>query len=165
MSGATGALVTAQMAAAVGSVTDWRVAYPVAASDLRRWAIATYFPDPPPARYLDGQTAPEEFNPFAWAVADQMVPAIPPERRDTDKPEKAIGITGPGLLHQVNGGVEVMYGVPIRVGDVIRSETRLVSYVEKSGRLGAMLVTTFESVWTNQDGERVEVERQVSIRY
>jgi hypothetical protein len=161
-------LVTPDMQDSVGSLVDWRVSFPVAASDIRKWAIATYFPDPPPSHYLSGQDviAPEEFNPFAWVVAEQMVPAIAPERRDTDKPEKAIGITGPGLRNQVNGGTEVTYtGTPIRPGDVIRSETRLVSYAEKSGRMGAMLITTFESVWTNQDGAQVEVERQVSIRY
>jgi hypothetical protein len=79
--------------------------------------------------------------------------------------EKAIGIAGPGLRNQVNGGTEVSYGVPIRPGDVIRSETRLVSYAEKTGRMGPMLVSVTESVWTNQDGERVQVERQTAIRY
>jgi hypothetical protein len=162
------ALVSAEMAAAVGAVVDWRVSYPVAASDIRRWALAVYHPDPPPAAFTgDGDlVAPEEFNPFAWAVAARMQPVTAPERRDTDKPEKAVGIRGPGLSHQVNGGTEVTYtGTRIRTGDVVRAETRLVAYAEKSGRLGPMLVTTFESVWTNQHGARLQVERQTSIRY
>ncbi|MFJ3667428.1 MaoC family dehydratase N-terminal domain-containing protein [Streptomyces sp. NPDC090106] len=163
-------LVSAEMAAAVGSVTDWRVSFPVAVSDIRRWAIAVYYPDPPPERFREetapgGLLAPEEFNPFAWAVASRREPLVPPGPRDTDWTEKALGIAGPGLRHQVNGGIEVAYGAPIRSGDVIRSETRLVSYAEKAGRMGPMLVSVTESVWTNQDGERVRVERQTAIRY
>ncbi|WP_220795372.1 MaoC family dehydratase N-terminal domain-containing protein [Streptomyces shenzhenensis] len=163
-------LVSSEMAAAVGSVIDWKVSYPVAASDIRRWAIAVHYPDPPPRRFCDetapgGVVAPEEFNPFAWMVASQREPLVAPESRDTDRMEKAIGIAGPGLRNQVNGGTEVSYGVPIRPGDVIRSETRLVSYVEKTGRMGPMLISVTESVWTNQDGERVQVERQTAIRY
>lgn len=161
-------LISEQMRAAVGGVVDWRVSFPVAASDIRRWAIAVYYPERPPQRYLyDGPDliAPEELNPFAWVVADQMVPAIAPEPRDTDKPEKAIGIPGPGLAHQVNGGSEVTYGVPIRPGDVIRSDTRLHEYREREGRMGPMLITVFEVEWTNQDGARVKLGHDTSIRY
>lgn len=158
-------LVSDRMRAAVGSVVDWRTSYPVAESDIRRWAIAVYYPDPPPARFLEAQVAPEEFNPFAWAVADQMVPAIAPMLRDTDKTEKAIGIQGPGLANQVNGGTSVTYGAPIRPGDVIGSRARLLEYREREGRMGPMLITVLESEWTNQAGERVQLGRQTAIRY
>ena len=159
-------LVSDEMRAAIGGVVDWRVSYPVAASDIRRWAIAVHYPEPPPERFLGvDPVAPEEFNPFAWVVADRMVPAIAPELRDTDKTEKALGIRGPGLRHQVNGGTDVTYGVPIRTGDVIRSETTLQEYRERTGRMGPMLITVLESRWTNQDGALVQVEHQVAIRY
>ncbi|ONH31707.1 FAS1-like dehydratase domain-containing protein [Pseudofrankia asymbiotica] len=164
-------LLTDEMRAAVGSVVDWRVSFPVAASDIRRWAIAVYHPDPPPRRFWDeaatagGIVAPEEFNPFAWMAAEQREPVVAPLPRDTDRMEKAIGITGPGLRVQINGGTEVNYGVPIRPGDVIHSETRLVEYRETTGRMGPMLIAVTESVWTNQDGERVLAERQTAIRY
>ncbi len=157
--------LTDEMRAAVGSTVDWRVSYPVSASDIRRWAIAVYYPDPPPRQYVDAELAPEEFNPFAWAVAEQMQPAIAPLLRDTDKTEKAIGITGPGLTHQVNGGTDVTYGVPMRPGDVIRSQTRLLEYREREGRMGLMLITILESEWTNQHGDRVQLGRQTAIRY
>lgn len=160
-------LISDEMRAAVGSLVDWRVSFPVSASDIRKWAIAVYYPEPPPARYrgkgdLD---APEEFNPFAWAVAEQMEPAVAPLLRDTDKLERAVGITGPGLRNQVNGGTDATYGAPIRAGDVIRSETRLQEYREKRGRMGPMLITILEHEWTNQDGERVLLGHQVAIRY
>ena len=48
----------------------------VGANDIARWAIATYWPEPPPARFLDavaaekapwgGIVAPRDFDPFAW---------------------------------------------------------------------------------------------------
>lgn len=163
-------LITPEMRSAIGSVVDWRVSFPVAPSDIRRWAIAVYYPEPPPARFVrppDGEDliAPEELNPFAWVVAEQMVPAVAPELRDTDKTEKALGITGPGLRNQINGGSEVVYGAPIRAGDVIRSETRLHEYREKRGRMGAMLITVTEVEWTNQDGARVKLGHDTSIRY
>jgi hypothetical protein len=163
--------LTDQLRAGVGSVVDWRISYPVAESDIRRWAIAVHYPDPPPVRFIDpdatvgGMTAPEEFNPFAWAVAEQMVPVVAPLLRDPDKLEKAIGLTGPGLRNQVNGGSEVSYGAPVRPGDVIRSETRLHDYSEREGRMGLMLITILEVEWTNQDGQRVRLGHDTSIRY
>jgi hypothetical protein len=163
--------LTDEMRAAIGAVVDWRVSFPVSASDIRRWAIAVYFPDPPPARYWNaaatagGIVAPEEFNPFAWLAAEEMTPKVAPLFRDTDRLEKAIGITGPGLLHQLNGGSEVSYGVPMRPGDVVRSETRLHEYRERAGRLGTMLMTVTEVEWTNQRSERVLLGHNTSIRY
>lgn len=161
-------LISAEMRTALGGVVDWRVSFPVAASDIRRWAVAVYYPSPPPDRFRgEGShlVAPEEFNPFAWAVADEMVPAVATSQRGADRLEKALGITGPGLTFQINGGSEVAYGAPIRPGDVIRSETRLHSYAEKTGRLGPMLVTVTEVEWTNQDRARVLLGHNTAIRY
>jgi hypothetical protein len=162
------------MRAAIGEVVDWRISYPVSESDIRRWAVAVYYPDDPPRRFWDaayakeahgGITAPEEFNPFAWMAADQMSPAIAPRKRDPDRIEKAIGLPGPGLRNQVNGGSEAVYGEPMRTGDVIRSETRLKEYRERPGRLGFMLITLTEVTWTNQRGAVVRTSTDTSIRY
>jgi hypothetical protein len=171
---ATESHITAQMRAAIGQVVDWRVSFPVSESDIRRWAVAVYYPDQPPRRFWDadyaqrryrGVQAPEEFNPFAWLAASQTTPVIAPGLRDPDKLEKAIGIAGPGLRHQVNGGSETSYGAPMRPGDVIRSETRLKEYRERRGRLGLMLITLTEATWTNQRGEHVRTSIDTSIRY
>lgn len=162
--------ISDEMRATVGAVVDWRVSYPVAVSDIRRWAIAVYYPDDPPRVFWDervpgGIVAPEEFNPFAWMVAESMRPAIAPGKRDPDRLEKAIGVAGPGLRHQINGGSAVRYGVPMRPGDIIRSETRLKEYREREGRLGRMLITVTEVVWTNQNEERVSTCVNTAIRY
>jgi hypothetical protein len=166
--------ITAEMRDAIGRVVDWRVSFPVSESDIRRWAVAVYYPDPPPRRFWDGDyarsryggvVAPEEFNPFAWLAASQLDPVIAPGLRDPDKLEKAIGIAGPGLRHQVNGGSEATYGAAMRPGDIIKSVTRLKEYRQRPGRLGLMLITLTEVTWTNQRGEHVRTSIDTSIRY
>ncbi|WP_211221755.1 FAS1-like dehydratase domain-containing protein [Granulicoccus phenolivorans] len=166
--------ISEAMRAVVGRLAEWRVSFPVNESDIRRWAIATYYPSPPPREYLDaefaeaergGYVAPDEFNPFAWLLADHSVPLITPKHRDPDRVEKALGIRGPGLSVQLNGGTAATYGVPMRVGDVIRSELRVIGYRERAGRHGLMLFTLSEQVWTNQRGDHVRSEINTSIRY
>lgn len=166
--------VTDAMRAATGALIERRVSYPVAASDIRRWAIAVYYPDPPPEIFWDeaaasegpngGLVAPEEFNPFAWLAAEPKGPQVI-DRADPDFIERHIGIDGPGLRFQLNGGIEAEYLEPMRPGDVITSERRLHGYAEREGRLGLMLFTTVEDTWTNQRGEVVKRQRQTGIRY
>lgn len=162
------------MRAAVGRTTERRVSFPVSASDIRRWAVAVYHPEEPPRLFWDeahaattvhgGLVAPEDFNPFAWMAAEPA--GLPPAvDNDTDRTERLLGIPGPGLQFQLNGGMEVEYGARMRPGDVITSETRLADYTERQGRLGLMLFTTWEAVWTNQDGDLVKRQRMTIIRY
>jgi hypothetical protein len=164
-------VISAEMQAAIGTEIARRVSYPVTDSDIRRWALAVYWPEQPPARYLggDGSTpaAPEEFNPFAWAAAEVAVhpAATGGTQNDPDNTEKQLGLAGPGLKFMLNGGMEAEYGAPIRAGDVITSVTRLASYSERTGRLGLMLFTVTEDTWTNQDGDLVKRGRNTLIRY
>jgi hypothetical protein len=168
------ALVTEAMTAATGSEVNRRVSFPISRSDIRRWAIATYYPHRPPRRYWDAEyihhqlggrwVAPHEFNPFAWMTAE---PAGFPEidRLDPDILEKSLGMAGPGLKHQLNGGLDVEYHGELAAGDVITSVRVLESYSQRSGRLGQMLFTTVRDTWANQSGETVQVRRQTGIRY
>ena len=168
--------VSAEMQAAVGREIRRAVSFPVTDSDIRRWAIAVYYPDPPPRAFWDadhaaataneGIVAPEEFNPFAWMNASG--PAEPGEGGDPNDPdntEKQMGIPGPGMKFQLNGGLEVEYGARIRPGDVITSVNRLAGYTEREGRLGLMLFTVMEDIWTNQDDGLVKRSRLTLIRY
>src|ERR1700755_46343 len=74
--------------------------------------------------------APEDFNSFAWAAAEQSEPEVETAQNDPDRTELSIGIMGPALQHQLNRGMEVEYRAPMRPGDVITSITRLTSYSE-----------------------------------
>ena len=137
-------------------------AYAVCENDIRRWAIATFYPDLPPPEYLDeaaaargpwaGMIAPRDFNPFAWTRC------TPP---DTYPWMRGMG-SEPGR-RGLNGGQKNRYFAPIRPGDVITSVVTLVDAYEKQGRLGAMLFLVDEARWTNQRGELVRIGQRTTI--
>jgi acyl dehydratase len=139
-------------------------AYAVCANDIRRWAIATWYPDEAPAEWLDedvaargpfrGLVAPRDFNPFAWTRC------TPP---DTYPWMRGMG-TEPGR-RGLNGGQRNRYFAPIRPGDVITSVVRLVDAYEKQGRLGTMMFLVDEARWTNQRGELVRIGQRTTIYY
>jgi hypothetical protein len=158
--------ISPAMRAAVGGEVIRRVSYPIAVSDIRRWALAVYHPEAPPWSVADDdiEFAPEEFNPFAWAVAD-MTGRTDIDILDPAYNEKMLGIDGPALTFQLNGGLEVTYYSRMRPGDVITSVERLAEYNERPGRLGLMLFTIKEDTWTNHAGELVKIERSTLIRY
>jgi acyl dehydratase len=170
--------ISQEMRSAIGTVTAQRVSYPVSESDIRKWAIAVYYPGPPPARFIDpaaaeksrygGIVAPEEFNAFAWAAAAETTYGVADAELDGNNPgrtELALGLTPPDVHYMLNGGMSVEYGVPVRPGDVLTSTTRLAEYTERPGRLGLMLFTTSEDTVTNQNDEVVRRTRMTLIRY
>jgi hypothetical protein len=142
---------------------DVVISPPISESDIRKWAIAVYWPETPPQIFWDvdyasqsrwgGIIAPQEFNPFAWPI----------ERREAVRLGGPIG-KEPGQ-RVLNGGSEARYFTPMRPGDVIRSGTKLVDVYEKTGRLGVMMFLINETTWTNQNDELVKIDRKTSIRY
>ena len=145
-------LISPAMQEAKGKWGEPRVSPPIAASDIRKWAIATYWPETPPPVYWDeayakttkwgGVIAPSDFNPFAWPVT-----ACAPMRQA--EPAGGVRLTG------MNGGQTDTYGAPMRPGDVITASSRLSDFNERQGRFGLMLYTFTETEWTNQKGEFV----------
>lgn len=146
----------------IGRATDAVVSLPVDANDIRRWAMAVYYPDPPRPAFFDvdvaargpwgGLVAPRDFNPFAWV--DEFRPEAYPWMRGMG--------TEPGR-RGLNGGQRSFYFAPIRVGDVITCTATLVDAYEKEGKVGPMLFLVDESRWTNQDGELVKLGYRTSI--
>lgn len=142
---------------------DVMLSPPISESDIRKWAIAVYWPETPPRLFWDaayakttrwgGIIAPEEFNPFAWPI----------ERREATRIGGPIG-PEPGQ-RVLNGGSEARYYTPMRPGDVIRSGVKLIDVYEKTGRIGLMMFLINEVTWTTQDGALVKVDRRTSIRY
>jgi hypothetical protein len=161
------------MQAAIGGELSRSTSFPITDSDIRRWAVAIYYPEDPPRLFWDadyaaqtslgGIVAPEEFNPFAWMTAEG--PKKTSVGHNPDLTEITLGIEGPGLKFQLNGGSEVEYRVRMRPGDVITSVRSLAGYSEREGRLGLMLFTRAEDVWTNQDNEVVKTTASTLIRY
>jgi hypothetical protein len=172
-------LVSEAMHSAVGRTVTERSSHPISESDIRKWALAVYWPAEPPRLYLDaeyaattkwsGVVAPEEFNPFAWSVAHTSPSADSAESgtdaNDPDRLEKALGIVGPGLKFQLNGGLVTEYGERMRPGDVITGTESLHEYRERDGKLGSMLFTTIEDLWTNQHGSVVKRTLMTLIRH
>lgn len=166
--------ISEEMRKAVGAEISRQTSFPVTDSDIRRWAIATYYPEAPPRLFWDaayaaqtlhrGIVAPEDFNPFAWMAAE----ARGVDATRAPNPhwiEKGIGIQQPATSFGLNGGNDVEYGLRIRPGDVISSVTTLAEYSERGGRLGLMLFTRTDDIWTNQDGGVVRRLRHTTIRY
>jgi hypothetical protein len=173
----TDSRISAAMQAAVGTELTRQVSHPVSVSDIRRWALAVYWPEPAPQLFVSeeyargtvhqGIVAPEEFNPFAWSCAetwarDTEVVSVP---NDPDHMENQAGVPGPGLEFQLNGGMAVEYGDRMRPGHVITSSLCLGPYSEREGRLGLMLFSTLEETWTNQSGRPVKRTVSTLIRY
>lgn len=153
-------LITDTMRAGVGTVLSTRVSFPIETSDIRRWAVAVYWPEPPPRHLWDpeyaeatqdgGFAALAEFNPFAWMVADCKHIAEFPD---------------PPMKFRLNGGVSMEYGVPMRPGDVITGVRSVGEFDEKEGKRGPMLLSTSVDRWTNQRGEFVRLHHFTTIWY
>jgi hypothetical protein len=168
--------ITAQMLDLVGLELRSATSFPITDSDIRRWAIAVYYPEPAPRLFWDaeyaagtvhgGIVAPEDFNPFAWLTRTEAEAGVVARAAGGFVgPEEVLGLPAPATTAIINGGTEVDYGVRMRPGDVITSSTTLGEYKEREGRLGLMLFTTNIDTWTNQRGETVKTSRGTLIRY
>ncbi len=146
--------ITDELKAQLGVERERRVSPPVSLSDIRKWAIAVYWPETPPHLFWDeeyaktteygGIIAPEDFNPFAWPI---------------ERPARAGATMVPGTRVVINLGGEATYYLPIRPGEVITSVNKLVDLYEKETRLGTMVFMVRETRWTNQKGELVKTYR------
>jgi hypothetical protein len=155
-------LVTSELRQTLNVWSEPLISHPVDRSDIRRWAIAVYWPDEPPRLFWDedyakttrwgGIIAPREFNPFAW-------PAIRPTDRMPRSAIRAIG------QRTMNGGQTETFAAPIRPGDVVMSASALVDLQEKVGRLGLTLFKYTQTRWTNQRKEIVKTRISISIQY
>lgn len=162
----TETLITDRVAAVVGVWHDQGApSFPIDRSDIRRWAIATYWPDQPPRLFWDedyarttkwgGVVAPDDFNPFAWPI----------EPLDAGPAAYALPQPGEPGQRMLNGGVEFTFHHPMRPGDVISSRWRIREATERDGKLGRMLYLKLERELRNQHGEVVRTRVDTVIRY
>jgi acyl dehydratase len=160
---APGTFLGADTIAKIGRALPPVAAPAVGANDIARWAIATYWPEPPPAEFVDpavaekgpwgGIVAPRDFDPFAWM----------PERPWAGDWLFGMG-SAPGT-RVLNGGQRNVYGAPVRPGDVISCTRRFVDVVERETKRGPMVFFTSEFRWDNQDGATVRLGEQTTIYY
>ena len=148
---------------AIGRTLPPVAAPPVGANDIARWAIATWWPERPPAVFTDaavaadsawgGLVAPRDLDPFAWMP---------------DRPWAGDWLWGMGAepgRRILNGGQHNVYGEPVRPGDVISVTRRFVDVVERETKRGPMVFFTSEFRWENQDAAVVRVGEQTTIYY
>ncbi len=171
-------LITEQMRAIVGVPMSAETSFPIAASDIRRWALAIYYPMIPPPEYWDdddpvtvalgGIVAPDEFNPTAWMVANPkhgtLEDSAPPPKVGAFEVE--LGVEPPPFIAVLQGEIRARYsGTRMRPGDVIETTTSITEYFEREGRMGLQLYTTLSEAFTNQRGEWVKTVDTVFVRY
>jgi hypothetical protein len=170
----TESLVTDDMRSIVGAVMRESTSHPVAISDIRKWAIAVYYPEPPPRQFWDEDyaattqfgciVAPEEFNPFSWSTAKPSL--TDPKVAQTAFSEDELGVQPPEYEAILLTEIREQHGrVRIRVGDVIRSVVRISEYFERDGRMGHMLYTTLSNECHNQSDEWIRTTESVFVRY
>jgi acyl dehydratase len=159
-------LVTPDMVERKGIWGSERVSPPISESDIRKWAIAVYWPETPPPIFWDAEyaattrwgtiIAPPDFNPFAWPIVLPRAADDKPKDRG-DKPKRR--------LRGMNGGQVETYGVPMRPGDLITARNRLRDWEERDTRLGHTLFSYSELEWNNQNGDLVKRRVSTAILY
>lgn len=65
--------------------------------------------------------------------------------------------------NRLNGGQEVEWRRPLRVGETLRFETRLASLEERPGRTGPMVFLVRETVFRDAEGAEVARSRSTVI--
>jgi hypothetical protein len=139
--------------------------FPVTESDIRKYAIAIYWPDEPPRLFWDKQyaqttrwkgiVAPEDFNPFAWQVGR---PAAGPGQVLRPGEVKAKG--------GMNGAETDTFFERIHPGNVVTERIKLIDFYERTGpTLGLMLFEIYEIEWYNQNGTLIKRRIQTMLRY
>ncbi|MDX1581427.1 MAG: MaoC family dehydratase N-terminal domain-containing protein [Alphaproteobacteria bacterium] len=166
--------ITEEMRGIIGAVMRESVSYPISASDIRKWAMAVYWPQTPPRLYWDeayarttpfgGLVAPDDFNPFAWMT--QKPAADEPAVAQTAFSEEELGVSPPPFKAMILSEINARHsGLRMREGDVIRSTHKITDYFEREGRMGHMLYTTLSNELFNQKGDWIRTVDSVFIRY
>jgi hydroxyacyl-ACP dehydratase HTD2-like protein with hotdog domain len=63
----------------------------------------------------------------------------------------------------MDGGTEIEFFVPIRVGDTLTGRSKITNIYQKEGRTGSLIFVVRETTYTNQRGEVVLIEKGASI--
>jgi len=182
--------ITDEIRAAIGSESEMSdLSGPLSSSEVRRFTQAIMDPDPiywdevhARATKYGGLVTPPLFPGFA-----NRRPAGSPDPLDALKANPELdGLGGGGgtaapegggrarsggippiripLPRTLNGGVTAEFLQLARPGDRIKSKRRLGNVYERDGRDGKMVFVVTETIYYNQDDEKLAVIRNTSIR-
>ncbi|MBI4339281.1 MAG: MaoC family dehydratase N-terminal domain-containing protein [Chloroflexi bacterium] len=145
-------LITGQLISAIGVESEPAV-YEVEKGAILRFAEAIGDPNP---LYRDEVRARHTRHGGIIAPPTFFRAMRPgPARAEAQSPLKRI----------LDGGSEWEFHEPVRPGDRITVTQALVDAAQRSGRLGPMVILTWESRYANQLGQLVAVQRTTSITY
>ncbi len=144
--------VTEEAKQQIGKVSETRT-YEIERGAIRRFAEAIGDPNP---LFNDEQAARK--TRFGGMIAP------PTFCRSLGAPLLDVKLNMP-QFRGLDGGSEWEYFEPIRPGDRITVQSKLVDLRETEGRLGPMVFITTEITYTNQFGELCAIQRATGIRY
>ena len=152
-------VITDQMRSRIG-VESEPVRYEVDNTGCRQFARAVGYTDP---IYYDedyarskghrGIVAPVGF--LGHPVIAPGQPARVPEAFRLEIPYKRV----------LNGGTDIEYFADVCAGDKLTAATKLTNLTEREGKVGPMLIVDTETIFRNEVGETVAIQRGSAIRY
>ncbi|MCC6849341.1 MAG: MaoC family dehydratase N-terminal domain-containing protein [Deltaproteobacteria bacterium] len=157
--------LTDEMRKAIGSASPpWT--YEVTTTSVRAFARGVGYTDPV---YFDADAAQRAGYRSLPAPPTYLgTPVFLPGRSHEifSVPTEGQPIVKHGLKGLLDGGTETEYFADVCAGDTLTVVSRLVNLeVRESKALGAMLITTQKTTYTNQDGEVVAVQTGQAIYY
>lgn len=160
----TASIITDEIRAQIGQLTQPPVSAQITARDAQRYAMAV------------DDLNPVYFDEAAAQAAGYRTLVVPPTfvghvvaatRPLADLRDDGLFRGGSklklGLPRVMAGGDAWEYLAPAHVGDVVTAESRLAEITEREGSKGAFVTSVVETVFTNQDGVVVAKLRQTAI--
>lgn len=158
-------LITDEIRSWIGRETpSWTIV--VSQLDVKRFAVATDDLNP---LYLDEEKATQSvygglIAPPLFYMAPLTEPKPESELRPDGLPyEGKFPIPPTPLPRLMDGGTEIEFFQPIRVGDVLTGRSKIVDLYQKEGRSGPLIFVVRETSFTNQHGVLVLIEKGASI--
>ena len=158
-------LITDEIRSWIGrEVRPWTIE--VSRRDVLRFAVATDDPNP---LYTDEEQAARSRHggliaPPLFYMAPLTEPVAETELRPDGLPfEGKFPVPPTPLPRLMDGGVEVEFLQPVRVGDVLTGRSKITDIYQKDGRSGPLIFVQRETTFTNQRGELVLIEKGASI--
>ena len=158
-------LITDEIRSWIGRETpSWTIE--VTPLDVKRFAVATDDLNP---LYLDEAQA--QRSRYGGLIAPPLFYMAPltnpvPEtalRLDGLPYEGKFPIPPTPLPRLMDGGTEIEFFLPIRVGDTLTGRCKITDIYQKEGRTGPLIFVVRETTFTNQKGELVLIEKGSSI--
>lgn len=161
-------LITDEARAMVGRESEPTTGYEVSEYEIKQYCYAVDDLNP---LYLDKEEA--EKGPYSGITAPPLFHSVPFDRAAplSELREDGLPAAGSGTLtvplkvtRAMAGGADIEFVRPVRPGDVLTSRRKIADIYERTGRSGTkMVITIYETTFTNQKGEVVVIERSTGI--